>query len=422
MPIEDVKKAYAALSGKLATYNTLFAYADGEQPLVYSTDRLREAFGNLRAHFQQNWCSVVINASLDRLNLNGWDAPEGGANTALDDLWRNLGLELVSYDVHNDALVTSEAFVIAWKTGSEIECYHNDPRWCHVFYDPERPRVKAWAAKWWPTDDGWRMTLYYPDRLEYYGTRKKEQPRSYSAFMPLDPPTAPNPFGVVPVFHFRAKGELDSILTLQDAVNKLLADMMVSAEFGAFPQRYIISNSDTASLKNGANIIWEIPASDGHGEGTQVGQFDAAPLDNYLKVINDLANSIAIISRTPKHYFYGADGSNLSGEALIAMESPLTKKVEMHQKQLGAAWRELGAFLLKLAGKTVNATDISPVWQPAESIQPLTEAMVVQTETTAGIPLVTSLRRRGWQTGEIDAMKKDRDEQDNAEYINVPEQ
>ena len=112
---------------------------------------------------------------------------------------------------------------------------------------------------------GLGLTLYYKDRLEYYITQKTykgtDMPTGAAAFRPAETPKAPNPYGEIPVFHFRpnrhAKGELSkSITTLQDAVNKLLADMMVAAEFGAFKQRWIISNADTKALKNAPNEVW----------------------------------------------------------------------------------------------------------------------------------------------------------------------
>ena len=68
----DLERAYSALKGKNPIYSTLFDYADGNQPLVYSTNRLKEAFNNISAKFSQNWMSVVIDSALDRLTYNGW--------------------------------------------------------------------------------------------------------------------------------------------------------------------------------------------------------------------------------------------------------------------------------------------------------------------------------------------------------------
>ena len=410
--ITDLKRAFDALNGKQAVYTTLFNYAEGRQPVRYATDRLQEAFRDLNTHFTQNWCSVIINAALDRLTLKGWDAKDKTTNDKLDELWTVENLQLDAYEAHYGALVTGEAFIIAWDSGDGVEIYYNDPRMCHVFYNAERPKEKQFAAKWWSDGNVWYMTLYYPDRLEYYVTKSKDQPGGYGAFKPMETPTADNPFGVIPVFHLRtnrrkARGELDDIITLQDAVNKLLADMMVAGEFGAFPQRYIISQADTSNLKNGPHIIWEIPAGDGQSESTQVGQFAATDLNNYLNAMDKLANSIAIISRTPKHYFYNA-GASLSGEALIAMEAPLTKKIGQRQENFSVVWRELGAFLVKLTGGgDVEPADITPIWEPAESVQPYTEAQTRVLAVNAGIPLNTQLRREGWGTDEIEAMEKD---------------
>jgi hypothetical protein len=415
MTTPDVKRAFDALSGKLLKYNALFAYAEGAQPTVYATQRLREAFANLDARFTQNWCAVVVDAALDRLAPKGWDVDDEATNAALDKLWSDLRLGLDAYEAHKDALIASEAFVIAWKDGETLDVYHNDPRTCHVFYDPARPKLKQFAAKWW-VDSVWHLTLYYPDHLEYYETRSKQQPATAAAFRPAAPEQAPNPFGVIPVFHFRGPGELGNILTLQDAVNKLFADMMVAAEYGAFKQRWIITNSDTETLKNGPNMIWTIPAGDGQGQQSSVGQFDATPLDNYLEAIDKIASAIAIISRTPKHYLYGS-GANISGEALLAMEAPLTKKVDQYQERFAATWQELGAFLARLAGiGDFQPVDLQVVWQPSESVQPLTEALTRKAAVEAGVPLVTQLRWEGKDAGEIKALEKEREEERDGRY------
>lgn len=408
----DLKRAFTALNAKLLPYDTLFAYAGGNQPLIYSTARLREAFRDLSANFQQNWCALVINATLDRLQLAGWDTKDKAPNVVLDNLWNELRLSTDAYDAHKAALITQEGFIIAWKDGDKLDVYQNDPRSVHVFYDPARPKVKQFAAKWWSDGAHWNMTLYYPDHLEYYVTSGKSRPSSANGFKAAEIPRADNPFGVIPVFHFRglSGGELENIITLQDAINKLFADLMVTAEFSSFKQRYIITNGDTEAIANSPYDTWILSPGDGEGQGTQVGQFDATPLANHLDAMDRVANSIAVISRTPKHYFMNNAGQ-LSGEALLAMESPLTKKVKTYQERLGATWQELGAFLLKLTGAgDYSETDIVPVWKPAESIQPYTEAQTRQLAVAAGIPLVTELRREGWGEDEIKNMQKDEDD------------
>ena len=58
--MDDLKRAFDALKAKNAGYASAFQYADGQQPLQYSTQRLKEAFRDLTTSFSQNWVSVVL--------------------------------------------------------------------------------------------------------------------------------------------------------------------------------------------------------------------------------------------------------------------------------------------------------------------------------------------------------------------------
>lgn len=419
--ITDLQRAHKALSSKRQGYTDLWAYYDGKQPTVYTSKRLKEIFKDLDATFNENWCSVVIDCATDRINLEGFAVAGAGETGAkLTTLFQELQLGLEADDVHEAALVTGEAFLIVWREEDDTapQAYYNDPRLCHVFYDPENPRKKSFAAKWWVDQQlKTRLTLYYSDRLEYYISRgKTDAPSSANAFMPFpEEETADNPFGEIPVFHFRPerrtiKGDLANVVPLQNGINKLMADMMVAAEYGAFKQRYVISNADTSQLQNAPNLVWSIPAGDGVGQQSQVGEFEATDLENYLKAIDSLAAAAAIISRTPKHYLFEQAGTP-SGEALIAMEAPLNKRVQNHIDRFTITWREVAAFLLKLSGAgEVSPVSIEPRFTRPETIQPETEAGIRKANVDSGVPLVTALRWEGKTQAEIDQMIKDKAE------------
>ena len=412
----DLALAYTTLSGKQHAYDRAWRYYDGNQPQTYSTERLRQVFNDLNANFVQNWCAVVINAVRERVALTGFQvAHDQAATQALTALFVASELGLDADDAHLAALVTGEAFVIVWSDEGEApQAYYNDPRLCAVFYDAENPRVKRFAVKWWLDDDDERryITLYYPDHLEYYASAGKAGTASdASAFLALDPPTAPNPYGEIPVFHLRRErraiiSELANVFSPQDAVNKLLADMMVAAEFGAFKQRYIISTADTSNMKNSPGSVWDLAAGDGSGQGTQAGEFTATDLSNYLAAIDKLATAIAIITSTPKHFLF-AQGGDPSGEALIAMEAPLNKKATHYVARFGVVWQQVAAFLARLSGLTIAAEQITPVFERVETVQPRTAAEIVQLSTAAGMPLVTALRRAGWTEAELQQLEQD---------------
>jgi hypothetical protein len=416
VPATDLAKAYKALKDKAAEYTLLWRYYDGDHPLVYSTARLREVFARIDARFVENWCAVVIDATMDRINLSGFQVTDNDVLTeALNQAFAKTELNLDSDDAHLAALVCGEAFVIVWKDeeSSEIQAFYNDPRQCHVEYDPDNPRRKLWAAKWWvDAEEKYRLTLYYPDRLEYYvSTKKAESVSSASAFKPAERPTADNPFGVIPVFHLRrdrrkAQSELANAITPQDAVNKLLSDMMVAAEFGAFRQRYIIAQAEPPRLKNAPNEIWVIPGGDGDGQPTQVGEFEQTDISYYLTAIDKLATAIAIITRTPKHYFY-QQGGDPSGDALIAMEAPLNKKCGRYIERFSSTWQKVAAFMAQLLGQEVEETDITPLFDRPETVQPAAQASIRQQSVSAGMPLATVLRDEGKDDAYLAQMEQD---------------
>jgi hypothetical protein len=417
--MNDLTKAYLKLTDKARPYTDLWKYFDGDHPIVYTAQRLRQIFNRIDARFSENWCEVVVSAVLDRLDLQRFEVKGSDeATKRLNEIWQETGMDLDANSAHTAALVTGEAFVVVWKNDAtgELEAFYHDPRQCHIFYDPQNPRRKAFAVKQWVDEDNLlRYNLYYPDRIEYYRSSKRaDGVQRAEDLRPMNPASGPNPYGEVPVFHLRpetraTKGELANILEPQDAVNKLLCDMMVAAEFGAMAQRYVISNADVATLQNGPGQIWDVPQGASQDHPSQVGQFDATPLRNFLDAIDHVVRSIAIISRTPKHFFF-QQGGDPSGEALIAMEAPLNRKVQRRIRHFSAGWRDVARFLLVLDGfGNVMPSTITPVFDEAETIQPLTQAQIRQTAVSTGIPLKTALRREGWTDAEIAAMEKDKE-------------
>jgi len=415
---DDLKRAVEALKGKADLYDRYFNYYDGDQPVTYSTSRLEDLFKGLDAIFTENWCAVVIDSIKDRVNLEYIQMPKGKQD-AWDEIWQLSQLKLESDDVHESAFIAGESFVIVQENEDGItRAYYTDPRLCHVFYETERPHEMEYAAKWWiQTDEKARLNLYYQDRIEYYITPGKAERTTISekSFQALRRPWS-NPFGEIPVFHFRTgqrqiKSDLKSVIPVQNGINKLLADMMVAAEYGAFKQRFIISNSEIqGKLKNAPNEIWDLPAGDGMSQQTQAGQFDATPLKNYLDAIDNLSMTVSSITRTPKHYFFSI-GSNLSGEALIAMEAPLNKKARDRIDRFMPVWQNVASLMMKSQGVEVAERDIKPIFDDPESVQPFTEAQAIQMLVSAGVPLVTAAKRMGWNVQEIEQLKMDIAEQ-----------
>lgn len=419
-PKPDLEMAFDCLTAKGRAYKRFLDYYDGVQPLMYTASRLEKVFEGVDSTFTQNWCSVVIDAADDRINLKSIKAKDADATTRLAEIWDDEMLALLADDIHLDALICGEAFIIAWKQrdaegNEQLDLFRNDPSCVHIQYDADNPKMKKWAAKFFTGDDGrGRITLYYRDRVEFYVVRESSaEVNSWKAYV-KEKDDAPNPFDEIPVFHFTTSGrriqsELANVIPIQNAINKMVADMMIAAEFGAFKQRYVISNADNlGALRNAPNEIWTFPAGDGLGQATQVGEFQETNLQQFLDAIDKLALSLSATTRTPKHFFFSQSGEP-SGEALMTMEAPLVEKCRKFIARFAPTWKEIAAFLLKLDGKEVSPKTIEPVFDDPRSVLPVARAGVRKQAVEAGIPLETQLRdEEGWSEERLSKMRADK--------------
>lgn len=151
----DVKRALEALTRKRLHHDRCYDYYYGKQPMKWMNDRLEEVFGE-HAKFVENWCAVVVDTTSDRIALEGFSVAGNPSQTkALTRLLDETGIEDGSDDIHRDAIITGEGFMIAWRDDENgIEAYRNDPRGVHLFHDPDHPRIKQFAAKLWESGDG----------------------------------------------------------------------------------------------------------------------------------------------------------------------------------------------------------------------------------------------------------------------------
>lgn len=384
-------------------------YYNGKHPMIFTSERLYEVFGRTSVNFVENWCAVVVDAVADRLGFKGWDGNNLETSKTLFKLYTSHKIKTLSRRVHKDCIVTGNGYIMFDKINGINTPYYQDPNNMVIIYSPEDYYKMSYALKIWRSTDSIKANLYYDDRIEKY-IASSDKTIDINNFSLVE--IIPNPYNKIPIVHFRADYlELTNIIPLQDAINKTFSDMMVVSEFNAFPQRWIITNSDISSLKASPQTIFKIPKGTTDEEETKIGQFAAARIGSYLEVIDRLSGAIAVISRTPKHYFMQT-GANVSGEALSVMEIPLVKKTEQYQELMDEKWMEVLEFLY---GTT---EDIITVWHKIEVEMMEVTADTIKTEVEAGIPLITTLRRLGWSDDEIAQMIADKNDETKVESLN----
>jgi len=292
-------------------------------------------------------------------------------------------MSIRSGEVHREALKNGDAYVIVWPgSDGRVQIVPQSAETCTVHYDEDEPGKIAWAAKHWrDADKRTRLNLFFPDRIERYVSKGEGDLPDHRAFLPFDAESErrsdaeipashshrvsasiPNPFGLVPVFHFANNADIDSFgrseledaMAVQDGLNKSVLDMLVAMEVCSFRQRWVAgievlkdeaTGKDIPPFKLGMENIFF--ASD---PNTRFGEFGATDLEQFLKVKDGFRIDMASVTGTPLYYLMPQIRGFPSGESLRKAETRFLAKVRDRQEQFGAVWADVMSFALRLSG------------------------------------------------------------------------
>lgn len=368
-------------------------YYEGKHPLPSPPKRLqasvlaeaRKAYSHLMELGITNWVKLVADAPSERLEVVGFRFGEPSATQKADQgawrIWQANNLDADSALVHDNAFHTGNSAVLVdpFVTAGDvprITCEHSSEM--IVAYAAGSRRERAAALKVWDDDSGRRfVTLYLPDALWKWQTRSVRpnygEAMGETTWEPRQPDgepwPLPNPLHVVPVVEFRANpslkpapfgggtAEYETVLPIQERINKTVFDRLVTAEFQAFRQRWVVGWTPDIDPKTGvprADQTFKaaqafIMAFGGNPDEIKVGEFPQADFTGFIKAVESDVNAMAAISKTPPHYLLGAM-VNISGDALTAAESGLAAKTKKHARNFGESWEEVIRLALKAMG------------------------------------------------------------------------
>ena len=308
-------------------------------------------------------------------------------------------------EIHKEALKNGDAYAIVWPDADgNAAIYPNRASSITVEYDEELPGKIVWAAKFWRTKDKHtRLNLFYPDRIERYisskpgegvlpdakefvqfvGTRaalpalaEGENIVRASHSLRAGSPRSdiPNPYGIIPVFHFAnnasigtfGRSELEDAIPVQDGMNKSVLDMLVAMEFSSYRQRwaagieiqYDTEGNAVAPFKAGVDHLW---ITENHN--ARFGDFETANLEQFLKVKDGFRIDIASVTGTPLYYLLPHGRGFASGEAMRKAESRFIAKVRDRQTSFGQVWADVMQFALQIEGH--NDALLTTRWEDA---------------------------------------------------------
>ncbi len=426
--MDDLKWTLDSIRARVLDYGLANDYYEGRHRLAFATEKFRNAFGSLLKAFADNLCPAIVDTVADRLQVTGFAAEDDqSVGEAAAVLWRVNRMDRRAGEAQTEALKCGDSYVIVWPDQNNVpRLYPQAAGLCTVEYDGDEPGVILKAGKVWKDSlKRWRLTLYYPDRLEKYASQPTDAtdfPTGPGMFMPFEVLgeswPLPNPYEQVPVFHFAnntftgmfGRSELADVIPLQDALNKAIADMLVAMEFVALPQRWITGMEveyDEATGKPkqvfvpGADRLWTIAAPD-----AQFGQFPGADLTQFVNVQEGFRLEIARVSRTPLHYLMPSGTSFPSGEAMKTAEQPLLSKVKDRQIAWGNVWEDVMRLALRMTGVSVEGLTCNWLDTTPRNEKALLETLLLKKQI--GVSDTQLMREAGYTDEQITQFEEER--------------
>jgi Phage portal protein, SPP1 Gp6-like len=422
-PLTDLVKAMeAALDARAPAVELYDDYYNGIQRLSFATAKYREAFGRLLDPLSDNWCQLVVDASVERLKVEGFRF--GPTDQPADEdawaMWQANYLDADQALVHTEASKSGVAYVMVLPSRSDPETPRitvEHPAEVITYSAPDDRRTRLAGFKRWALEGGGaRGVLYTPGEfIQLSRTPNGEWTQLGTVPNPIGPAIPVVPMLNLPNLLGAGLSDLQAVVSLQDAINKLLADMLVNSEFVAYPQRYVTGLEIPTDPATGRALDREEFLSSTSrlwlAENKEVRFGELAGNDGlgYVRQIEALVQHIAAQTRTPPHYLLGQSGAFPSGESLKATETGLVAKVKRKQLTYGETWEEAMRLGFAYRGDTLRAqaSAAETVWADPESRSTgeLVDALVKMV-TSVGMPLEVAWRLFGASPQEVQEWRR----------------
>lgn len=435
-----LRRLYKQVTARQAGLTLLDDYYRGAHPLPILHDRARTEFVRMLTLSRANYMQLVVDAAVERMHVDGFRVA-GQVNNEAWRVWQSNNLDSASEMVFLESLVGGTAYMLVdpadnGRGAPTVTVEHASQT--IIAYQPGSRRRRLAGLKVWDDDiaDLLVACLYLPGEVVTFAAPRPRVKvtastetvtgyRNVPATSALQAPTwerqdsmsGPNSLGMVPLVEFPNRprmldpgtSEMQSVIDIQDRINKTLADRMMAQEYGAFKQKWV-TGFDIPTDDKGNPIEPFRVAVDrmfmSESPDTTFGQFDSTDLKPYLDAIGEDVKAIAAIVSTPPHYLLG-EMVNLSAEALKASEAALVSRVRRHMGHFEESLEDVVRLFLQADGSPLAADDaMETVWRNPEfrTESALVDALVKM--STLGVPKEALWERWGATPQQIDRWSK----------------
>jgi hypothetical protein len=417
---EDVRDRLLAKLGvetpKLEMYDDYF---EGEQPLKFLAPALQQQLGDKIAEVIINLPRFGVEAYDNRLDIQGFRFPSiPDADDELWGVWQANDGESLAQQVHRESLALSRAYTVVGEGEDDIPLITAESPFEAIHEDDARTHEVKYGVKRWSDEDKtiW-VDFFHPNgRQTWFQTEKS---KSYTLERKLTEENEFNLCRMVPIVNDprtlgRVKGKkgwdqrlgrsvFHDIIGPVDALNKILTDLMTSAEFHAMPRRWatglneddFVDEASGAQLETYSLVAGRLWATE--SEGAKFGQFDEANLKNFhdtAKLWLQLAGTLLAL---PPHYLSFESQTPPSADAIRSSEAQLVKRAERKQRTLAGRWERVQRLVLLTQGRpdSVELRRIETLWS-----DPATPTKAQKTDATVKLFIAKDAAGRSLITAE----------------------
>ncbi|QLY27971.1 phage portal protein [Nocardia huaxiensis] len=393
-------------------YAELNRYYEGEQALSFLSPEAKAALGNRFGRINSNIPRLAVESLAERLRVTGFS----GADVWPD--WIRNDLDQTSHMVHREALLLGQSFVSVWAKDGRPTVSVESASQVAVQTDPGTRQVTA-AVKRWTTRTTTEATLYLPDRIVHL--RANQTGATTQGYKVVG--ETPNPMGVVPVVPFMntdrqlilgtdgralvggGRSEIKDLMPLCDALNKTLADMLVTSEYTGRPRRWA-TGLELEEDEDG-NAVNPIPEGNramiSEDDKTKFGQLEPGAIDGYKTSTQVILGQIMAVSALPEHMIGVFSNNPASADAMRAAESSLTARAEARQATFGRSWEQVARLMVAARdGVAPERVEARVQWadpatrSEAQQADALTKLVVAKV-----LPPSYALKKMGYDDAEI---------------------
>lgn len=438
----DLMQGLGELHHAREDYQEAWALWDGSIPERFASPKLQRRLAASAGLYGVNIASVPIRVVLDRLRIaaitaltsigDKWEEADGALNACYDAN----KLVLQRPRLYRNVLVFGDSYLFVWKGDEDPypRINYNSPLTCRLIYADDDEITPRLGIKAWRADERWHASLMFADHIEPGWITKSEDadhrdPKSWIRDPDADDIATPD--GRIPLVHFRTdlpygRPDHEDAEGAQAAVNKMARSMTDTAESAGFPSRYGLMEPDADLLGQGMDAPgWQDDFDSPEGSSASdenqyqdepgsikllrglkdVGTFEAAQPDGFIKPADWFIQAMGIVTGTPHRYLTGA-GDTPSGSALRVADAPLQARVETRQLFFDDSERDLAERCLGLLGYTDYSVDVR--WKPAGIVDDETTWTIVQAKVASGVPARVALAETGlYDQDEIDGWLAD---------------